>query len=209
MSAVLSSTATVEHALMEIDPDEARVETLRDGTEVQTRPLHRSDAELQHRFVEARSTRSRRFRFLDPMSSPAAALLRQLAEIDTSMDVAYVAVVVANGEACEVGVARFNAAPGGTTCEFAFTVPDAWQREGLGTLLMRRLVEAASARGITAMHSGDARDHDCMRRFGAHLHFQSAHDPDDVGQLVYRVDLTMTRTSTRTSTQTSMRPVID
>lgn len=190
MSDVLSPIEPTERASSDARLEETRAEILRDGTEVQIRPIQRSDVDLERRFIEELSPRSRRFRFLDTISSPSGDLLRRLVELDATTDVAYVAVIIVNGQPHEIGVARFSALARGEDCEFAVAVSDAWQRRGLGTLLMQRLIEAARARGIVTMHSNDSRDNDLMHKFAEHLHFRHERDPDDATQLVYRVDVT-------------------
>ena len=164
-------------------------EVLRDGTRVTVRPIHGHDVELERRFIEGLSPQSRRFRFLETMKSPSDALLKQLTAIDTSTEVAYVAVLGAGAEEREIGVARFSAQPDGKDCEFAITVGDEWQHKGLATLLMRRLIDVARSRGIGSMHSSDAADNDAMRKFAEHLGFQHQRDPDDARQVLYNVDL--------------------
>ncbi len=169
-------------------PDERR-EVLRDGTDVRIRPIQRGDVELERRFIEELSARSRRFRFLDSMSSPSVALLRELTEIDATTEAAYVAIVVEDGRECEIGVARLSAPANSTDCEFAIAVSDAWQRRGLGTLLMQRLIEVATARGLKTMHSVDSAENDPMRAFAKHLHLAGERNPEDVTQMLYSVDL--------------------
>ncbi|MDQ2778609.1 MAG: GNAT family N-acetyltransferase [Pseudomonadota bacterium] len=163
--------------------------TLRDGTRVQVRPIHPEDIELERRFIESLSPASRRFRFLDTIQSPSAALLKQMTVIDPRTDAAYVALLGTGDQAQEIGVARFSAQADGADCEFAVTVADAWQHKGLGTLLMHRLIDVAKARGFKAMHSSDASDNDLMRKFAEHLHFQHRRDPDDAKLVLYSVRL--------------------
>ena len=162
---------------------------LRDGTQVMIRALHAQDVELERRFIEALSPQSRRFRFLETMSSPSEALLRQLTALDPLTDVAYLAVVGSGAQEREIGVARFSAGAGAADCEFAVTVSDEWQRKGLGAALMAHLVDAARARGIHAMHSADSFDNDSMRQFAGHLKFQKTTDPADSRLVLYSVDL--------------------
>ena len=162
---------------------------LRDGTQVTIRALHAQDGELERRFIEALSPQSRRFRFLETMSSPSEALLEQLTKLDPLTDVAYLAVVGTGTEEHEIGVARFSADAGAADCEFAITVSDEWQRKGLGAALMAHLVDAARARGIHEMHSADSSDNDSMRQFAAHLKFQKSHDPADARMMLYSVNL--------------------
>lgn len=48
---------------------------VRGGDRVVIRPLHAQDAGMERRFIEGLSPVARRFRFLDSMKSPGAALL--------------------------------------------------------------------------------------------------------------------------------------
>lgn len=162
---------------------------LKDGTHITVRALHPDDIELERRFIEALSPKSRRFRFLETMRSPSAALLKQMTVIDPSTDVAYVALLGAGPQATEIGVGRFSAQADGHDCEFAVTVSDEWQNKGLGTLLMQRLIEAAKTRGIKAMHSSDAADNTQMRQFADHLHLAHRRDPDDATLVRYSLDV--------------------
>jgi GNAT superfamily N-acetyltransferase len=162
---------------------------LSDGTPVLVRPLHPDDIELERGFIAALSPQARRYRFLQAMRSPSDALLRQMTIINPATDAAFVAVLGEGDQAREIGVARFSAPGGGEDCEFAVTVADEWQHKGLGTLLMRQLMEVAQARGITSMHSSDAADNSLMREFAQHLHFHHKPDPDDAKLVLYSVDL--------------------
>lgn len=162
---------------------------LRDGTQVFVRPIHAADVELERRFIEALSPSSRRFRFLETMGSPSDALLKQMTVINPSTDAAFVALIDADGEQREIGVARFSARPDGHDCEFAVTVSEEWQNKGLGTLLMKRLMEVAKTRGIQSMHSSDAADNTNMRQFAEHLGLQHKCDPEEPTLILYSMDL--------------------
>ncbi len=167
---------------------------LSDGTRVVIRPIHESDVEMERRFIEALSPSSRRFRFLDTMRSPSEALLKQMTSIDNATDAAYIATIAVDGTEREIGVARFSARPDGHDCEFAVAVADEWQNKGLGTLLVKRLMDIARSRGIGKMHSRDASDNTSMRKFAEHLHFRHERDPEDATHVLYSVDLTLAAT---------------
>ena len=190
MNAAQTTDSTAKPILAkEVAPEEHWTEVLRDGTRVKIRPIHKQDVELERRFIEDLSPRSRHFRFLEAMRSPGEELLKQLTAIDPATAVAYVALVAVGAEKREVGVARFSAEPGGKNCEFAVTVSDDWQNRGLGTLLMRHLVDAARTRGVESMHSSDAADNDLMRKFAQHLGLQHQRDPNDATQVRYSLDV--------------------
>jgi GNAT superfamily N-acetyltransferase len=52
-----------------------------------------------------------------------------------------------------VGVGRYMTDVEKQSAEVAFTVSDAWQRKGLGTYLLKRLVDIARGHGIQTFHA--------------------------------------------------------
>lgn len=184
-----SATGALTAAQDEPVPLEQWEVMLRGGERVLIRPIRKQDLDLERRFLEALSPRSRRFRFLDTIKSPSPALLKQLVEMDPARDVALIALIAGETGEQAIGVARLCAAPDRRRCEFAVTVSDAWQRKRLGTYLMRRLIESAVARGLEAMYSIDAAENDLMRGFAAHLGMRRETDPNDPTQVIHSVDL--------------------
>jgi len=163
--------------------------TLRDGTVVTLRPLQRSDAELERRFISELSPQSRRYRFLGQIGCPSEALITQLTTVDFVHDVAFVAVIAgAQGER-EAGVARYSRSPDGSRCECAVAVSDEMQGQGLGTLLMQRLITVARAHGIGEMISVDAAENSAIRDLALALGFSRSADPQDACQVVHRLAL--------------------
>lgn len=163
------------------------VEVLRGGDRIRIRQLHRDDKAMVRRFIEGLSSDLRYFRFRESMLSPSDSLLRLLTEMDPKRNLAYVAVIDDRCGNTEVGAARFAADADGLNCEFAIVVDDRWQMKGVGTSLMRHLIDAARDRGILRMSSSDAADNHLMRRFAAHLNLHREADPLDPGQTVYSV----------------------
>jgi GNAT superfamily N-acetyltransferase len=163
---------------------------LRDGTHVLIRPIRPQDTGLELQFIERLSPQSRRFRFLDTIRSPSPALLKQLVDIDSTREVALIALIAdATGES-EIGVVRLSAAPDGLTGEFAIAVSDEWQHRGLGTALMNRLVASAIERGLASLYSIDAAANEPMHEFARHFGMQRTADPNDATQVIHRLDLT-------------------
>ena len=73
--------------------------------------------------------------------------------------------------------------------DVAVTVLDDWQGHGLGTALMRRLIEAARERGIRTMVSLDFAENQEMAHLAHHLGFVTSGDPDDRTQVVHTLTL--------------------
>ena len=164
-------------------------ETLSDGTRILVRPLRKSDAELERAFIKRLSPESRRMRFLGQMNEPSDALIKSLTDLNPRRDVAFIALVHRDNEKREIGVSRYQTSPDGRICECAVTVSDEWQKKGLGTLLMRHLIEVARSRGIHKMISIDAADNLQMRDLARFLGFRRQVDPQDPTEVVHILTL--------------------
>lgn len=164
-------------------------ETLHDRSHVVIRPITAQDREAERRFIEGLSAQARRYRFLGAVASPSERLLQDLTDIDYVHEVAFAAVVPEDAHERIVGVSRYSTDADGRTCECAVTVSDEWQQKGLGTALMKHLIEVARARGIRTMRSVDAADNLAMRDLARFLDFRTRVDPDDASQLIHELDL--------------------
>jgi len=172
-----------------IGPDTPRwSETLRDGSQVSIRPIRASDGAAERTFIEGLSDQSRRFRFLGQTRHPSDELIRRLTDIDYGRDVAFGAFD-GGAEDRLVGVSRYSAASDGAQCECAVTVDDEWQNKGLGTVLMKHLIQVARQRDIHRMHSFDSAENHRMQELAAHLGFVTRTDPDDTSQVIHELTL--------------------
>ena len=122
---------------------------LHDGTPVLLRLLRPTDKELLHAGFRQLSPESRYARFFTPKSSLSDDELSYLTEVDQEDHVAIGAVSDRDGEQTGLGIARFiRFRDHPETAEAAIVVTDEVQRQGLGRLLLLRLVAAARERGI-------------------------------------------------------------
>lgn len=164
-------------------------ETLRDRRHVVIRPITPKDQVVEREFIEGLSPSSRRYRFLGQMGHPSDALLRQLTEIDYKHQVAFAAITPEDSRERIVGVSRYSTDAEGLQCECAVTVADEWQNKGLGTLLMKHLIEVARNQGVRTMVSMDLAENVRMRELARDLGFHVRPDPGDVHQVIYELDL--------------------
>ncbi|MBF6024830.1 GNAT family N-acetyltransferase [Lysobacter niastensis] len=164
-------------------------ETLRDRSQVSIRPITADDAARERQFILGLSPQARRFRFLGQVSHPSDVLIRQLTAIDYVHQVAFAAVVQEDGVEKIVGTSRYATDPQGLYGECAVTVDDHWQNRGLGTVLMKHLIEVARGRGIRCLTSIDAADNIAMRDLASYLGFLRREDPGDAGQVIHELDL--------------------
>ncbi|HMM66488.1 MAG TPA: GNAT family N-acetyltransferase [Dokdonella sp.] len=154
-------------------------EKLSDGTAVTIRAIRHEDAALEREFIERLSPEARRMRFLAQISEPSEQMIDRLTNLDFSHDMALIAIVKQQGQATEVGVARYATGADRTIGECAIAVTDDWQHRGLGTLLMNRLIEVARARGLVKLVSMDDAGNSKMRELAKDLGFQRTFDPEN------------------------------
>lgn len=164
-------------------------ETLADGSAVLIRSIRPDDAERERAFIESLSLESRYFRFLDALKSPSPELLKKLTDIDWQRAAALVALIGSGAAQRQIGVARFSLDDDNESCECAIAVADDFQHKGLGTLLMRHLIELARARGIKQLYSLDAADNGSMRDFAKQLGFTHKIASDDATLVVHSLNL--------------------
>jgi acetyltransferase len=121
---------------------------LKDGTPVTIRPIRPEDEPLLVKFHQGLSERSVRLRYFHPMKlsqRTAHDRLTRVAFNDYDREIALVAERrdEKTKEAEIAAVARLSKLPGGREAEFALLVSDQYQNRGLGTELIRRILEVA------------------------------------------------------------------
>ena len=120
---------------------------LRDGSTVHVRPVRRGDREALRKFLERLSPDSRSLRFfslgvnLDAAADWAA---------DVDYELRFGLVALGGTRQAIVGHATWSRTdPDDDRAEVAFEVADAYQGNGLGTILLAHLAEAAQERGVS------------------------------------------------------------
>jgi len=143
------------HARMDVfgspEPTAARVEgervRLEDGSELTIRPIEPHDAPLLEIGLEHLSAMSRYRRFRSQVESVDRDELEQLTRVDHRRREAVGAFDPKSGEG--VGIARYVIDPrDAEQAEVTYVVTDAWQRRGVGSVLLGRLAERARAVGV-------------------------------------------------------------
>jgi GNAT superfamily N-acetyltransferase len=126
---------------------------LPDGTPVRLRPVGPGDREALRRGVaHDLSAESRYRRFLSPLRELSEEQLDELTGADGVDHCALGALAGVRGR--PAGVARYiRSAARPEQAEVALTVADAWQRRGLGTLLLAALGTLALDNGVRVFHA--------------------------------------------------------
>jgi GNAT superfamily N-acetyltransferase len=126
---------------------EAQRTTTRDGTELEIRQVQPGDKRLIAEGIERLSPESRYRRFFRPLDRLSERDLVYLTEIDHTDHEALAAIDPASGDL--VGVARYVRGAEPHLAEVSVAVGDPWQRRGVATALLERLVERAREAQIT------------------------------------------------------------
>jgi GNAT superfamily N-acetyltransferase len=160
--------------------------TLRDGRRATIRPIRRDDVARTAAFIDALSPQSKHALFLGGIARLSDAALTRLCASSSPRDMAYVATVPSAGGERQIGVCRYaGGSDADADAEISVAVADDWQHQGLGKLLLRRLIDHARVSGIRRLYSLDSASNDAMRRLAHDVGFSEQRDPDDIHQVIY------------------------
>lgn len=146
--------------------------TLKDGTPVVIRPIQPDDAEDLQATFQRLSMESIYLRFLSFKKELSDEEAHQLATVDYTSRMAFVALSRDGDQDIVVGVSRYAMLDPNKPelAESAVVVEDEFQGRGLGKLLLRHLVNYARAKGIQFLRGnlqvGNNRMLDLVRRSG-------------------------------------------
>ncbi len=110
------------------------------------RPLRSDDGELLDEVMEAMSPQSRYQRFHGPKPRLTSADRRYLTNVDERNHFGLVALAPEGAPVAVVRAVRLKEDP--LAAELGIEVVDAWQNQGVGTILIARIARRAAAAGI-------------------------------------------------------------
>jgi RimJ/RimL family protein N-acetyltransferase len=143
---------------------------LRDGASIHIRPIRPDDAPRLQELYDRLSRDTAYQRFFTVMKRLPPDWARIFATVDYRRRLALVAEHDGDHGVELVGVGRYEPTDEPDNAEVAFVVQDGWQSRGLGTILIRKLLDAADARGVRRFRAYVLADNrrmlDLIRRFG-------------------------------------------
>ena len=149
------------------------------GVELTIRPIRPEDEPLLAAFHQTLSERSVRLRYFAPLKlGQRVAHERLLRVCFNDYDRELALVVERNDEKSGqreiLGVGRLSKLPltEGREAEFAILINDAWQNQGIGTELLRRLVEIARTEGVASVTARMLPENREMQRIAEKLGFK-------------------------------------
>lgn len=132
---------------------EARQEKLPNETSVLVRPARISDEEALRDLFYRLSDENTYRRFMQRNREQAHDEMVELANLDYENNMALVVTRVEHHSEQIIAMARYDVDPATRMADVAFIVLDELQNRGIGTLLMRRMVEIGKARGFAGFSS--------------------------------------------------------
>ena len=147
---------------------------LHDGRPCCLRPIRPEDEPALHRAFSHLSPHTIRMRFFSPLKEFSHIQAAQLTQIDYDRQMAFVLVDRGPTESADIhGVVRLSADPDGERGEFAIVVEDKLTNQGLGRLLMQRMLDYAASRGIDEVYGFVLMENEPMLDLCHNLGFRS------------------------------------
>ncbi len=157
---------------------------MKNGDPLVIRPIRPEDEPMMVKFHEALSERTVYQRYLQMLNLSqriAHERLTRICFIDYARQMALVAEreVPGTGEKQIIAVGRLQGITGATESEFAIVVADEYQKTGLGTELLRRLVEIGRAEGVKVITADILAENSVMQKLSEKLGFKLTREPGD------------------------------
>lgn len=156
---------------------------LKDGEPIDIRPIRPEDEPALVKFHETLSERTVYARYLQMFNlsqRTAHERLTKICFIDYSTQMALVAERTnpKTGEREIIGVGRLQGI-GGAEAEYAIVISDEFQKNGLGTEFLRRLIEIGKIEGVKVIVADILADNTAMQKISEKLGFKLQREPGD------------------------------
>jgi len=125
-----------------------RTVTLKDGTKVLLRPIKPSDATLKQHLFYALSKETIKKRYLGSLKAMPLKRIWPYVTVDYENEMSIVGVVMEGGMENFVAIGSYARIPHTRMAEVSLVVRDDWQNKGLGTVLLKYLIEIAKKKGF-------------------------------------------------------------
>jgi len=152
------------------------------GIYITIRPIRPEDAVMEKDFVHRLSEHTKYFRFMQAMQELTPEMVVRFTQIDYDREMAFVAVADDNRGSLpkELGVGRYLMNPDGQSVEFALVVSDGCQRMGIGTRIMKALMQSAKSKGVSFFEGEVLAVNSPMLALTKKLGFTTSAVPDDI-----------------------------
>ena len=144
------------------------------------RPISPIDRDAVLDLFNHLSPKSRYFRYAHAISTLPEDLLEQIIHATSEDDFALVAIIEGDNEPDRlVGISRYIRDKTSSKGEFSLSVSDDYHHEGIGTQLMRGILDCAKLNGLSELYGYVSKENQEMFVLMRHLEFSLASDVDD------------------------------
>lgn len=155
------------------------------------RPIRPEDADAHAAMLSRFSSEDMRFRFFSPLKQLPVEQIVRLADIDYTREMAIIAVHEASQNT--VGVARLvRNDTDGTMAEFAVAIDPGFKKYGLGSALMRKIIDWGQSQGVKEIQGQILADNAPMLAFIKRLGFSVQPLPDEPDMKAAKLALPLT-----------------
>ena len=163
---------------------------LADGRELLLRPIEPADAEPLRAGFALLTPEEVRLRFLHPLKELSPDLLHRLTHLDPRRDFALVAAEPLPPGAALIGaVARASIDEDGRRAEFAILVSRLLTGQGLGVVMMKKLIRWARLKKLDVLYGDVLDENHAMLALAQRLGFRREVQADEPGLLRATLDL--------------------
>jgi acetyltransferase len=161
-------------------------DVLPSGTKVLVRPLTPADGALYPDFAASLTPEDIRMRLFAPVAQLTPEMIDRFTHYDPATAIAFIAL---DQDGRMLGVARLHDDADGTGGEFAVLVRSALKGQGLGWLLMQRIIDYARTKMLATGHGEVLAENITMLQMCKDLGFGIADHPTEAG--IKRVTLSL------------------
>jgi acetyltransferase len=164
--------------------------TTKDGRSLLLRPIRPEDEPPLRAAFATLTSEEMRFRFHVPLKTISHVMAARFTQIDYDRDM--VLVLTEPGPAGKTkifAVVQINADPDNELAEFAILVHHDMTRMGLGTYLMRKIIDLGRKRGLRQIYGEVLAENEVMLKLCNKLGFKQALEPEDHGVVRVTLDL--------------------
>jgi RimJ/RimL family protein N-acetyltransferase len=151
---------------------------LRSGRRVLIRPVLPQDEDITSAFFGSLPAQARYHRFMAPMPSLPADLIKRFTHIDYASHLALVAEIFSGGHETVVAEARYARRADPSVAEFAVAVAEDWQGQGLASLLLTKLLCRAGRAGVRRVMGETLATNEKMLHLARKAGFTATPSPD-------------------------------
>jgi len=164
--------------------------TLADGRQLTLRPIDPLDAEPLRAGFSLLRPDEVRMRFMYAMKEISEEMAHKLTNPDPRRELALVvAEPLAPGDGLIAGVARASIDDDGRRAEFAILISHFIAGQGLGQLMMKRLIRWARLKRLDELYGDVLEENQPMLTLAARLGFRREHRAEDPGVVRVRLEL--------------------